>query len=168
VSSGPNASRSVIQAWKRQGKQHYLIHEFCQQCDAEDLQSAFWFAVRKYRPSVALIENTANGPALYSAVKRKAKLELKLITPRESKLVRFNRHLPKIRSKKIFLLEFAPWRQAFIEEVVAFPSEFDDRVDTLTQYLDFMDTDPDIPPPRRRELGVISHSLPLAQLRRRF
>jgi predicted phage terminase large subunit-like protein len=146
----------VIQAWKCQGKQYYLIDQFCEQCDAEELRRAFWSFVRKYNPSVALIENTANGPALYAAVRRKAKFELKLITPRDSKVVRFNNHLPKIRNKKIHLPEFAIWRDGFIAEVVGFPGEFDDQVDAMTQYLDFMDTDPTIPPPRTRTTGVVA------------
>jgi predicted phage terminase large subunit-like protein len=153
---GPNASRSVIQAWKRQGKQHYLIDQFIEQCDAEELRRAFWSFVRKYNLSVALIENTANGPALYAAVRRKANFDVKVITPRrDSKAVRFNDHLPKIRNKKIHLPEFAIWRDAFIAEVVAFPGEFDDQIDAMTQYLDFMDTDPTIPPPRTRTTGVV-------------
>jgi predicted phage terminase large subunit-like protein len=169
MSSGPNASRSVIQAWKRNGKYHYLIDQFCEQCDADDLRMAFWRFVKKYRPSLALIENTANGPALHSAVRKKAKFELKLINqPRDSKAVRFNRHLSKIRNKKIFLPEFAPWRQAFIDELVAFPGEFDDCVDAMTQHLDFMDTDPSIPPSRPLASGIVVHALPLSQLRRRF
>ena len=130
---GPNASRSVIQAWKRQSKQYYLIDQYCEQCDAEDLRRAFWLFVRKYSPSVALIENTANGPALYARVRQKAKFGLKLITPRRvSKAVRFNDHLPKIRNKHIHLPENAIWREAFIAEVVGFPGEFDDQVDAMT------------------------------------
>jgi predicted phage terminase large subunit-like protein len=149
---GPNASCSVIQAWKRQGKQHYLIDQFCEQCDAEELRQAFWRFVRKYNPSIALIENTANGPALYSMVRRKVHFEIKLITPRrDSKAVRFHDHLPKIRNKHIHLPESAIWREAFIAEVIAFPGEFDDQVDAMTQYLDFMETNPIIPAMRTRE-----------------
>jgi predicted phage terminase large subunit-like protein len=156
-SGGPNASRSVIQAWKRQSKQYYLINQFCEQCDAEDLRRAFWLFVRKYKPSVALIENTANGPALYARVRWKAKFELKLITPRrDSKAVRLNDHLPKIRNKHIHLPENAIWREAFIAEVVGFPGEFDDQVDAMTQYLDFMDTDPVISPSRPRAMGAVA------------
>jgi predicted phage terminase large subunit-like protein len=165
---GLNASRSVIQAWKRQGKQHYLIDQFCEQCDAEELRRAFWLFARKYNPSVALIENTANGPALYSMVRRKANFDIKIITPRhDSKAVRFNDHLPKIRNKHIHLPEFAIWREAFISEVVAFPGEFDDQVDAMTQYLDFMDTDPTIPPSRKRELLIARVNASTVRLRRR-
>jgi hypothetical protein len=71
---GPNASRSVIQAWKCVGQQYFLIDQFCEQCDAEELRKAFWHFARKYRPSVALIENTANGPALYATVRKKGTL----------------------------------------------------------------------------------------------
>jgi len=64
----------------------------------------------------------------------------------------------------------AIWREAFIAELVGFPGEYDDRVDATTMYLDFMDTDPSIAPPRTRDIGVIVHSTPLSQLRyrRRF
>jgi predicted phage terminase large subunit-like protein len=165
---GPNASRSVIQAWKCQGKQYYLIDQFCEQCDAEELRRALWSFVRKYNPSVALIENTANGPGLYAAVRRKANFDVKVITPRrDSKAVRFHDHLPKIRNKKIHLPELAIWREAFIVEVVAFPGEFDDQVDAMTQYLDFMDTDPTIPPPRTRATGVVVYAPPFSSWRRR-
>jgi predicted phage terminase large subunit-like protein len=169
LSAGANVSRSVIQAWKRHAKHDYLIDQFCSQCDAEDLRSAFWYFVRKYRPSVALIESTANGPALYSAVRRKAKFELKLITPpRQPKAARFSQHLPKIRRREIWLPELASWRQAFVDEVVDFPAEFDDQVDAMTQYLDFMDTDPNIPPPQPRATGVVVHARPISQLYRGF
>jgi predicted phage terminase large subunit-like protein len=164
---GPNASRSVIQAWKHQSKQHYLIDQFCEQCDAEELRMAFWFFVRKYHPSVALVENTANGPALYSRIRRKAWFEVKMIVPRrDSKAIRFNDHLPKIRNKHVYLPEFAVWREAFVAEVVAFPGEFDDQIDAMTQYLDFMDSDPSISQPRTRVTSAIAFASNVR--RRRF
>jgi predicted phage terminase large subunit-like protein len=155
VSGGLNASRSVIQAWKNQGRQYYLVDQFCEQCDAEGLRHAFWLLARTYKPSVALIENTANGPALHARVAPKARFKIELITPRDAKAVRFKQHVPKIRNKQIYLPEFAVWRQPFIDEVVGFPAEFDDQVDAMSQYLDFMDTHPVIPPPQTRAMAAI-------------
>jgi predicted phage terminase large subunit-like protein len=161
---GPNASRSVIQAWKHHGKNYYLVDQFCEQCDAEELRKAFWSFVRKYNPSVALIEDTANGPALYAAVVKKAKFNILRITPRrDSKAARLNDHLPTIRSRKIFLPNEAVWPAAFIAEVIAFPSEFDDQVDAMTQYLDFIGRNPNIPPPPTRATGVIVFARPLSR-----
>jgi len=73
----------------------------------------------------------------------------------QSKAARFNDRLPKIRYKKIYLPEFAIWREASIAEVVAFPGEFDDQFNAMTQYLDFMDANPTIPPPQPRAIGVV-------------
>ena len=162
-SARSDASHSVIQAWKHHQKNYYLIDQFCEQCDAEELRRAFWLLVRKYNPSVALIENTANGPALYAAVKKKAKFDLRLVvTRRDSKAARLNDHLPKIRNRRIYLPNSAVWREYFINEVIAFPSEFDDQVDAMTQYLDFIDKKPFIPPPPTRAIGVVVYARPLS------
>jgi predicted phage terminase large subunit-like protein len=160
--SGLKASRSVIQAWKPHGKQHYLLGEFCQQCDADELRRAFWFFVKKWHPSIALIEDTANGPALYSAVRRKARFELRRVKPGEAKAVRFDRHRRKIRTGKIFLPALAAWRTEFIEELVAFPGDFDDRVDAMTQYLDFADAGErlTLPPARFNGLVLLASNYP--------
>src|SRR4051812_18481281 len=101
--SGLKASRSVIQAWKPHGKQHYLLGEFCQQCDADELRRAFCFFLKKGNQSTPLIEDPANGPALYPAVRRKASFELRRFNPGEAKAVLFDRHRRKIRTGKIFL-----------------------------------------------------------------
>ena len=124
-----------------------MLDEFCERCDVEALRHAFWKLVRKYNPSIALIENTADGPALRALVHRKARFELRLINPRDSKADRLHRHLRKIRGRQIFLPADAVWRSWFISEVVGFPGEFDDRVDTMTQYLDFADTGEVLPQP---------------------
>jgi predicted phage terminase large subunit-like protein len=130
---GGSGSQSVIQAWKRKGKQHFLLCEFCERCDVDALRHVFWRFVRRFNPSIALIENTADGPALRALVHRKARFEIRLITPRGPKVDRLHRHLPKIRGKRIFLPTDAIWRGSFVSELVGFPSEFDDRVDAMTQ-----------------------------------
>ena len=92
---GGHGSRAVIQAWKRGAQGDFLIDEFCEACDVETLRWEFWRFVRKYRPSLALIEKTADGPALRALVHRKAQFEIRLIAPRNSKVDRLNRHLSK-------------------------------------------------------------------------
>ena len=64
---------------------------------------------------------------------------------RDSKAVRFNDHLPKIRNEHIHLPEFAIRREALVAEIVAFRGEFDDQIDAMTLDLDFIDTDLTIP-----------------------
>ena len=155
---GPDASCSVIQAWKYSDARYFLVDQFREQCDFESLKSAFWRFVRRHRPSVALIENTANGPALHAAIRTKARFDVKAITAgRQSKGERLAAHMAKIRKGKILLPEDAFWRDAFIDEVVSFPSDFDDQIDAMTQYLAFMDTRPALKMPPPRALGAVSY-----------
>jgi predicted phage terminase large subunit-like protein len=151
---GPNASRTAIQAWIQSGKNYYLIDEYCDLCDAEGLRHNFWSFSRKYRPSVALIEQTADGPALYARIRQRVQFEIKLITPRLSKVIRFNNHMSKIRGQRIFLPQDAGWRDQFIAEILAFPGAFSDRGDAMSQYLDYTDTNPVIKPRPPRETGI--------------
>lgn len=155
-SGGVNASRSVLQAWKYAGGRYYLIDQFCDHCDFTQLQKEFWRFVKRYNPGVALIEKTANGPALYAAIRQKVRFQLNLIVPRDSKASRLARHYPKIRARKIYLPADGIWREPFIDEIIRFPGEYDDQVDAMTQYLDYMDSKPIIrmPPPREHGMGV--------------
>jgi predicted phage terminase large subunit-like protein len=153
--TGLTASRTVIQAWKCLNEKFYLADQYCEPCDAEQFRRMFWKFVKRHNPSVALIEATANGPALYARIRNKARFDIRLITPRRaSKAVRLNAHIEKIHAKQIFLPQCAPWRQAFIDEIAGYPSDFDDQLDAMTQYLDYMDTKPTIKPAPRR--GVVA------------
>jgi len=78
---------------------------------------------------------------------------------RDSKAVRFNDHLPKIRNEHIHLPEFAIRREELVAEIVAFRGEFDDQIDAMTLDLDFIDTDLTIPRSRKRKpLSVVNAS----------
>ena len=164
LGTGPTASRTVIQAWMSLNGKHYLRDQYCEACNAEQLYHMFWKFVRRYRPSVALIEATANGPALFARIQNKARFVVRPITPRRaSKAARLNAHIEKIQGKQIFLPQEAPWRLAFINEIVGFPGEFDDQLDAMTQYLDFMDSKPTIKPAPQR--GIVAR--PTIPYRRR-
>jgi phage terminase large subunit-like protein len=68
--------------------------------------------------------------------------------------VRLNAHIEKIQTRQIFLPQDAPWRLAFIDEIAGYPGEFDDQLDAMTQYLDFMDSKPTIKPAPPR--GIVA------------
>jgi len=164
LGTGLTASRTVIQAWLSLNGKYYLADQYCEACDAEQFRHMFWKFATRHRPSVALIEATANGPALYARVQNKARFEVRLVTPRRApKAARLNAHIEKIQNKQIFLLQGAPWRPAFIDEIVGFPGEFDDQLDAMTQYLDFMDSKPTIKPVPPR--GIVAR--PTIPYRRR-
>jgi len=161
--AGANNSYGVIQAWSPFDGNHILLEQWREQCNYERLKSAYWFFVRNFRPSVALIEATANGPALISEAKRKAILRVVEIMPdSRSKAARLLTHVPLIRRRGVQLPEAAAWRADYIKEFVDFPSvSFDDQIDATTQYLDWIAANPvpALPPQRAIAVAVGSNGL---------
>ena len=68
-----------------------------------------------------------------------------------------------IRKKRVHVIGGTDWRNAFVRELVEFPSQFDDQVDAVTQYLDWTSVNaiPDLPPKRAFMVGATSLGLPL-------
>jgi hypothetical protein len=79
-----------------------------------------------------------------------------------SKLERLAPYRKLIRNGKIVLPKEAPFAGGFTEEFVNFEvAQFTDHVDTVTQYLDFMSTNPPLVSPVRGGLGAGAYgSLP--------
>jgi predicted phage terminase large subunit-like protein len=152
---GEKNSYSVIQAWSSRGRDHFLLDQWREQCGFEALRQAYWRFVRQFDPSVALIEATAVGPALIEDALRRRRVCVVPIQPdNRSKSERLIEHIRVIRCKHIFVPEWAAWAEDFIDELVRFPGRFDDQVDALTQYLDWVVKNPTIDMPPQRQLGV--------------
>ena len=99
TSDSDDASFSVIQAWAFDQNNLYLIAQFREQCDFDDLERKVRRFNTNHRPNAILVEKTANGPALISKLKRKMPKGRDLVVPvipRGSKTARFNRHIDKI------------------------------------------------------------------------
>jgi predicted phage terminase large subunit-like protein len=155
---GSFASCSVIGAWTMTGANDYLLlDQWRDRCRFEPLRSAFWGFVRRFRPAVCLIEDTANGTALIDDARRKTWFETVPVIPDgRSKTARLLHHRGIIQGGHIQLPALAPWLEAYIAEFLEFPrGRSDDQVDATTQYLDFMETRPKLMLPKRRALGAL-------------
>lgn len=98
---------------------------------AEDL-------IRLLPPTHILIEDAANGTALYQELTRTHRLACKLIRPRSDKESRLHAATPAIEAGRVYLPENALWKTAFLSEVTAFPgSRHDDQVDSLSQFINW-------------------------------
>jgi predicted phage terminase large subunit-like protein len=136
---GDDASFSVIQAWAFDEKNLYLLNQFREQCEFDELKRMTRRFIKRHQPYVVLIEKTANGPALISELRRKGKPVLP-ITPRGSKAARLNRHIDKIRDGRVQLPENAVFNAKFGAEFERFHRrEHADQVDAFTQMADWFD-----------------------------
>ena len=116
---GDDASFSVVQAWAFDDKNLYLMNQFREQCDFNELKRMTKRFIKDHQPYVVLIENTANGPALISELRRKEKTRHLVlpITPRGSKAARLNRHIDEeIRDGRVQLPEGAVFNAKFVAE----------------------------------------------------
>lgn len=154
--AGPTSSYNVIQAWACNGRDHFLLYQWRERGSFIELRDKYYFFVRKFRPSAAVIEDTANGSALIAQARRKGSVQIVAVTPGRPKGERLLRHAKTIRSGHIHLPEDAIWRGDFCTELASAPNgEWTDQGDALTNYLDFMATNPPLQMPVKRALGVV-------------
>jgi predicted phage terminase large subunit-like protein len=142
---GPTNSFSVIQAWAPKDGAHLLLDQWREHASYPEFRSQVRRFIRTYRPSAVLIEDTGQGPSLSAEIRPQNGMELVLITPLDDKVERLRRHRRAIRSGLVRLPQNAAWRAEFISEATQFPyAPFDDQMDALSQYLDWIAGHPNL------------------------
>ena len=144
IDEGDRRSYSVIQVWACDGVYYYLVDQVRKKCDFRELLRLTKKAARGNIGAPILIENTANGPALLSALGPRQRRRALPITPRESKAVRLRRHYDKFLEGRVRVKTNAAFRDKYISEIVKFPRGGDDQVDATTMILDFVDSRDDL------------------------
>jgi predicted phage terminase large subunit-like protein len=145
TSDGEGRSFSVALVWASNGVDFFLVDEFRKRCDFEDLARAVRTFAKRYHGAPILIEETANGPALLSQLRRRQRRRAFAITPSGSKTTRFRRHLEKILGGRIRIPKQSAFTTNFVEELVQFPhGRHDDQVDAMTQFLDWFEKQDEI------------------------
>jgi predicted phage terminase large subunit-like protein len=136
---GDGRSFSVVQLWATNGVINYLVDQVRKRCDFRELVRITKRIVCNNTGAPILIENTANGPALISALSEAQKRRAYAITPRDSKTTRLRRHYDKFLSGRIRVQSDAQFREKLTKEFIVFPhGRHADQVDATTQFLDFI------------------------------
>jgi predicted phage terminase large subunit-like protein len=153
--AGANSSRMVIQVWQTDGRDHWLLDTFAATCDYLRLWRELNSFVKQYPPSMILIEEASTGSALVSQATAWLNHEVRGIVPRGSKSERFRPHFKTLKAGHVHLPTSADWATGWVEEIRAFPEgEYDDQVDALSMFLDFMATRPRLIIPEKRGGGL--------------
>jgi predicted phage terminase large subunit-like protein len=118
----------------------FLLDEVRGRWSFEETKEAFVGLCAKWpQARTKLIENKANGPAIYSAL-RALTFGLILVDVQGSKLSRAENHTGTAKAGNIWLPAetLSPWITDWRSEATHFPSEPDDRIDAATQAWDFL------------------------------
>lgn len=136
--TGEEHSYSVVTVWGMTRTDHYLLYlwrgrlEFPQLCHQIGGLAAAW------RPHHVLVEDASSGQALLQALRQQTRLNLLAVKPDTDKLTRVLRHTATLEAQRVLLPEAAPWLPDLESELFSFPnSEFDDQVDSITQFLQY-------------------------------
>jgi len=134
---GKGNSYWVIQVWGWRGAYRFLLDEWREQCPYDEGKFAFKTMAKKWpQVKLKLIEDKANGHALYNDCKGKIK-GVKLYPRGVKDKVTFNQlnGVPPCAAGEVFLPlpQFAPWIEDWRREVCRFPAKPNDRADTMAQ-----------------------------------
>jgi len=157
---GPNNSFSVVQAWTVSDGRYLLLNQWRAQARYDELRYAVRGVIRKFRPSVVLVEATGQGPALISDIRPQQGMTIHSITPSEAKVKRLRKHQKILRAGLVSLPAGNPWVTEFINEITLFPyAESDNQVDAVSMFLDFIIAHPvlEARPARAIAVGRDSH-----------
>jgi predicted phage terminase large subunit-like protein len=150
---------SVVQVWQPLGNCHLLLDQWRAHATYSELRAMTRHLIKRYRPSVVLVEDTNLGPALCSEIRHQAGMAVHAIFPQEEKSERLRRHRQLIRAGRVALPREAQWRCDFIHELTHFPyAGTDDQVDAMTQYLDWIAQHPEPPKREPPALGILRNS----------
>ncbi len=121
------------------GNRHYVVDVLRARFDPVEMCDAAEQLLQRYRVEKVLIEDSASGPGLHVMLAPKGlRSELRPVG-RGNKQERLEKHLHFFVDRRIYVLNNQPWTVNFRNELVRFPvARYNDQVDALTLYLEFM------------------------------
>ena len=137
---------AVFQVWGRKGAKKYLLDQVRGRMAFNEQRNAFKALCAKWKPHAKWIEDTANGPALISALRTEI-AGIIPVKPKGSKVARAESVTPQFEALNVYIPDpsKAPWVNDYIEELCTFPGALhDDQVDATTQALSQMAQRPSI------------------------
>ncbi|MFZ1290766.1 MAG: phage terminase large subunit [Melioribacteraceae bacterium] len=132
---------SVCTTWAVTKNKYYLINVYRERLTFPELKRIAVQLYMKYNPVEILIEDKASGTSLIQELKSESLLPIKEIKVDGDKIARANAVTPLIENGKVFIDENAKWKKDFVDECEDFPNgQFDDQVDSTTQFLNYIKT----------------------------
>jgi predicted phage terminase large subunit-like protein len=120
--------------WGQNGDDCYLLDAVNDRMDFNRTVETLLALTKQWEPSATLIEGAANGDAILSYLKKKAR-NLVRITPDGGKEARAFSTQPLFVQGFVHLPIEAPWLATYVKEVLAFPGGARNLVDSTTQAL---------------------------------
>src|SRR5574338_245092 len=130
---------SVCTTWVYTNTGFYLIDVWRGRVEFPELKRKVVELAKLHSVNEILIEDKASGQSLIQELQRNTILPIKPIKVENDKIARVNSVTPIIEAGKVYLPKDASWLNGFLDEMEEFPNgEFDDTVDSVSQFLNAM------------------------------
>jgi len=134
---------SVCTVWLVRGNYYFLRAVHRRRVDYPELKKWARELARLDQPDCILIEDHSSGTQLIQELRAESGLQPSAIMPTADKLTRAVVQSAKIEAGSVQIPSQAPWLEAFLLEVAAFPDgRFDDQIDSMTQFLEWVSSRP--------------------------
>ena len=138
---GEGNDYSVCTTWKTSDDGYYLIDMWRSRVEFPELKKQSIRLYELFRPNEILIEDKASGQSLIQELQRETRLPIKAVKVDKDKIARVHAITPLIEAGKVKLPINENWVKELVNECEDFPDgEFDDVVDSVSQFLNYCKT----------------------------
>jgi predicted phage terminase large subunit-like protein len=136
-----SSSYTVFLVIASDSRRHYIVDVQRERLDPVQARDAAVRLIQHHRPSTILIEDASSGPGLARMLLEMGHRSQLRSTRGHGKEERFEPHLHYFVDGRILLKRNQPWTTDLVNEWLRFPfARFDDQVDAMSQYLEWVST----------------------------
>ena len=135
MSALPTSDWSVCTTWGFRDDRWYLLDVCRRRLDYPDLRDAVIRLRQQWAADKVIIEDAGAGKSLWQELRSRGPFRPIMVTPAASKEERLRGQLGQIEDGRILFPREAPWLDAYLHELRAFPGRHDDQVDSTSQFL---------------------------------
>lgn len=148
---GQEHDPSCFTIWGEKDNNYYLMDVICERLEYHELKRKAISILEQYNPNAFLIEDKASGQSLIQDMKKETKGNIIPIKTTADKKTRALTCIDKIEAGRVYIPSKAVWVQDYLNELTRFPNaSHDDRVDSTSQFINWIKTRPTINPQIRQ------------------
>ena len=153
IKTSINSDYTVGTIWGISNNYYYLIDMIRKKMTYPDMKYSIEKQIKKYKPRYVLIEDKASGQSVIQDLKLSGYENIRPIRPNLDKVTRFASVVNFFNSSIVKVPNSAVYLRYFINEITNFPnSNYDDIVDSVSQFLNFIKQKKNIAEKRIRSL----------------
>lgn len=136
IKDGPNCDYSVGMTFAWDDERWILLDVIRRRMNFGDLKVCVRRMYHEWKPDLVIVEDSANGSALVSDLRREELFRFKALAVNGAKEERFAVAADWLESGQLALLRNAPYFEELRRELLAFPeARHDDQVDTISLFV---------------------------------